>query len=94
MEKTELKDRMSALVGKAPADIWTVKQAIKLILQYTGEVSSDDIRFYIKKFNPSSAIVGTAFRQLVKDGTLSRSGTKKTELKSSKGRDIAVYQAD
>lgn len=92
MATNELKKRIKTLVGNVPADIWTVKTVIKLILQYTGQVSSDDVRFYIKEFRPSPAIVGTAFRQLVNDGVLKKTGTKKTDIKSSKGRDIAVFQ--
>jgi hypothetical protein len=88
---TELKDQIASLVGSAPADTWVVKQVIRKIVQHTGQVTSDDVRFYVKEFKPSSMVVGSAFRQLVQDGFLEKKGTKKTDIRSSKGRDIAVY---
>ena len=88
---TELKDQIKALVGSAPADVWVVKHVIRKIVENIGEVTSDDVRFYVKEFKPSSMIVGSAFQQLVKDGFLEKRGTKKTDVRSSRGRDIAVY---
>jgi hypothetical protein len=90
---SELRDEVRRVVGDEPADVNIVKSVIKLILQYTGEVSSDDVRFYISRFNPSTMIIGNAFRSLVANGILEKNGTKKTDLKSSKSRDIAVYSA-
>ena len=90
---SELKDEVKKLVGNEPANVHTVKEVIKVVLRYTGEVSSDDVRFYVKRFDPSTMIIGNAFRSLVSDGVLAKKGTKKTDLKSSKSRDIAVYGA-
>lgn len=89
----ELKAEVTKLVGENPANVYVVKDVIKLILQHTGEVSSDDVRFYVDKFDPSTMIIGNAFKSLVDDGILVKKGTKKTDLKSSKSRDIAVYGA-
>lgn len=88
----ELKKRIAELTRGVPANFLMVKEAIKLILKYTGEVSSDDVRFYIKEFTPSSAIVGSAFMALVQEGFVEKQGRKPTDLKSSKGREIAVYK--
>ena len=90
---SELKDEVKKLVGNEPANVHTVKEVIKAVLRYTGEVSSDDVRFYVNKFDPSTMVIGNAFRSLISDGVLSKKGTKKTDLKSSKSRDIAVYGA-
>lgn len=90
---SELKDEVRKAVGDKPANIHTVKEVIKIILRYTGEVSSDDVRFYVNEFDPSTMVIGSAFRALVGDGIIQKSGHKKTDLKSSKGRDIAVYVA-
>lgn len=90
---SELKDEVRKAVGSIPANIHTVKEVIKIILRYTGEVSSDDVRFYVSQFDPSTMVIGNAFRTLVSDGILKKKGFKKTDLKSSKGRDIAVYVA-
>lgn len=92
MQARELKERVRELVGEEPADFYKVKAAILLVLKYTNEVSSDDIRFYIKEFKPSSAIVGSAFQSLVKDEKIRKKGYKQTDVKTSKGRDIAVYE--
>ena len=88
---TELKDQIMNLVGSAPADAWVVKEVIRKIVQNIGKVTSDDVRFYVKEFKPSSMVIGAAFRQLVQEGFLEKNGTKKTNVRSSKGRDIAVY---
>ena len=90
---SELRDEVRRTVGSEPADVHTVKKVIKIILQYTGEVSSDDVRFYVSRFHPSTMVIGNAFRALVADGILQKKGFKKTDLKTSKGRDIAVYVA-
>ena len=93
MTKSDLKDRVKSLVGTRPAGMHTIKEVIKLVVKYTGQVCSDDVRFYVKKFDPSPAVIGTAFRHLVKDGVIKKTGTKPTDIKSSKGRDIAVFQS-
>lgn len=90
---SELKDEVRKAVGNRPASSYVVKEVIKIILRYTGEVSSDDVRFYVSEFDPSTMVIGTAFKALVNDGILKKKGFKKTDLKSSKGRDIAVYVA-
>lgn len=88
---SELKDEVFKVVGNGSANIHAVKEIIKIILRYTGEVSSDDVRFYVNNFDPSTMVIGSAFRALVSEGFLQKRGYKKTDLKSSKGRDIAVY---
>lgn len=90
---SELRDEVRKIVGDGPANVHTVKEVIKIVLQHTGEVSSDDVRFYVNRFDPSTMIIGNAFRSLVASGVLEKKGTKKTDLKSSKSRDIAVYGA-
>lgn len=88
----ELRERVREIIGDKPADIYKIKKVILLVLQYTKEVSSDDVRFYVKSFKPSSQVIGTAFKTLVEEGVIVKKGTKKTDVKSSKGRDIAVYK--
>jgi hypothetical protein len=93
MTQNDLKDKIQSFVGTRSAGMHMVKEVIKLIVKYTGEVCSDDVRFYVKSFDPSPAVIGTAFRQLVKEGTITKCGTKPTDIKSSKGRDIAVFKS-
>lgn len=87
----ELKTQVYDIIGDKPADTWKVKEVIRKIIEHTSTATSDDVRFYVKKFTPSNMIIGAAFQQLVQEGFLKKQGTKKTDVKSSKGRDIAVY---
>lgn len=88
----ELKERVKEIVKDKPANIYKIKKIIMLILQYTKEVSSDDVRFYVKTFDPSTLVIGTAFKLLVEEGVIVKKGTKKSDIRTSKGRDIAVYK--
>ena len=88
----ELKQRIRELVGDQPADIYKLKKVILLILQYTKEVSSDDVRFYVKSYKPSSMVVGTAFKALVQEGVIVKKGTKKSEVQTTHSREISVYK--
>ena len=67
------------------------KEVIKLILMHTGKVSSDDVRFYVSKFDPSAAVIGMAFKALVEEGVLAKKDRQPTDVKSSKSREIIVY---
>lgn len=86
-----LSKQIRELLNDKPAKLGQVKEIIKLILMHTGEVTSDDVRFFVDEFDPSSMIVGTAFRQLIQEGAIRKDGNRKTDLKTSKGRNIAVY---
>lgn len=93
MKRSELKRRVIQTVDGRAADFHLTKKVIKLILQYTGEVSSDDVRFYVKEFSPSRAVIGKVFQTLVHDKEIVRSGDKPSDIKTSHGRRVAVYQA-
>lgn len=88
---SELKKQVKELVGDKPANFHTTKEVIKLIVMHTEEVSSDDVRFYVDRFEPSTAVIGMAFKSLVEEGKLVKGGRKPTDLKSSKSREIVVY---
>lgn len=92
MEAATLKSEIQNLVGEAPADCWITKKVIQKILRYTGEVSSDDVRFYVKAFRPSTKVIGMAFNQLIEAGEIREKGSKKTEIKEGKGRKIPIYE--
>lgn len=87
----ELKKLVKKAVGSKPATHHTVMEVAKLIAMHKGRVTSDDVRFYITRFDPSAAVVGSALKALVTKGTLRKSGYVQTEVKTSKGRQIAEY---
>lgn len=86
-----LKEQVSKLLNGKPANFHVTKEVAKLIVMHTGTVSTDDIRFYVEKFDPSPAIIGAALKSLVEEGVLVKKERKPTDRKSSKSREIVVY---
>jgi hypothetical protein len=89
---TELKNEVLRLIGDKPPTCDTVQLVIELILQNTGEVSSDDVRFYIKEFEKSRKVIGAAIKELIRKGKLEEVEMRRTDVGSSHGRKIAVYR--
>ena len=88
---SELKTEIAGILKGKPANVYTVKDVVKAIVRNTGTVSSDDVRFYVDEFEPSSQVIGAVFQNLVQAGFLEKVDDRKSTVPSSHGRSISVF---